>query len=82
MDQDFALLKLSLQVDLAKELLNKEGTVEQQTRYNEILNSSLGQLRVMEAKRLDETYDCQVVGCKFKHKWFREILRHLQQFHM
>ena len=39
MDQDFALLKLSLQVDLAKELLNKEGTVEQQTRYNEIVES-------------------------------------------
>ena len=85
-NEEFVLLKLSLQIDLAKDLLSNAngGTTEaeeQKQRYEDILRNSEGQFKEIESKKLDKSYHCQVSGCMFKHKWYREVLRHLKQYH-
>ena len=79
-NEDFILLKLLLQIDLAKELLSTEDE-EQKRRYEDILRNSEGHLKRIESKKRDTSYHCQVSGCTFKHNWYREVLRHLKQNH-
>ena len=81
-NEDFVLLKLYLQIDVAKELLaNNGGTEEQKFRYEEILRNSEGHLKEIESKKSDRSYSCQVSGCPFKNNTYREFLRHLRKYH-
>ena len=83
-NEDFILLKLSLQIDLAKELLSNSTDTEDEEhkrRYEDILKNSQGQLKEIESKKRDTSYHCQVSGCTFRHNWYGEVLRHLKQNH-
>ena len=75
-NEDFILLKLSLQIDLAKELLSNSTDTEDEEhkrRYEDILKNSEGQLKEIESKKRDTSYHCQVSGCTFRHNWYRMI---------